>query len=103
MGCAVLANEPGRLLNLSNRAFIGSGDERLIGSVRAVGEPGTKVEVLAVARGPSLADDLPADYSGSVLADPKLTLVDLATREQEPKGVNVHISYLTSDLFSIGV
>ena len=82
MGCAALASEPGRLLNLSNRAFIGTGDERLIGSVRAVGEPGTQVEVLVVARGPSLADDLPADYTGNVLADPRLTLVELATREE---------------------
>ena len=73
---------PGRWFNLSNRAFIGKGDERLIGSVRAVGEPGAQVEVLAVARGPSLMDDLPADYTGMVLADPKLTLVDLATREE---------------------
>ncbi len=81
MGCAALANDPGRLLNLSNRAFVGTGDERLIGSVRAVGEPGTQVEVLVVGRGPSLADDLP-DYTGNVLADPRLTLVDLATREE---------------------
>ena len=82
MGCAALAGDPGRLLNLSNRAFIGTGDERLIGSVRAVGEPGTQVEVLVVARGPSLADDLPADYTGNVLEDPRLTLVELATREE---------------------
>ncbi len=54
----------------------------MIGSVKAVGEPGTQVEVLAVARGPSLVDYLPADYMGDVLADPKLTLVDLATREE---------------------
>ena len=83
MGCAVFASDPGRLLNLSNRAYIGTGDERLIGSVRAVGEPGTQVEVLAVARGPSLADDLPADYTGNVLGDPKLTLVELATRGRD--------------------
>ncbi len=82
IGCAISANDTGRLLNLSNRAYIGTGDERLIGSVRAVGEPGTQVEVLAVARGPSLADALPADYTGNVLTDPKLTLVDLATREE---------------------
>ena len=77
-----MASDPGRLLNLSNRSFVGTGDERLIGSVRAVGEPGTQVEVLVVARGPSLADDMPADYTGDVLADPKLTLVDLETREE---------------------
>ncbi len=82
MGSAALASDPGRLLNLSNRSFVGTGDERLIGSVRAVGEPGTQVEVLVVARGPSLADDMPADYTGDVLADPKLTLVDLETREE---------------------
>ena len=83
MGCAALASDPGRLLNLSNRAFVGNGDERLIGSVRAVGEPGTQVEVLVVGRGPSLADaDDLADYTGNVLADPRMTLVNLATREE---------------------
>ncbi len=71
-----------RLRNLSNRAIVGTGHERLIGSAIATGEPGTQVEVLVVVRGPSLAEHLPADYTGNVLADPMVTLVDLETREE---------------------
>ena len=70
-----------RLRNLSNRAIVGTGDERLIGSARAVDAPGTQVEVLVVVRGPSLAPDLP-DYTGNLLADPMITLIDLATMEE---------------------
>ena len=69
-----------RIRNLSNRAVVGTGHERLIGSATAVGEPGTQVEVLVLVRGPSLA--LPSDYTGNVLADPKITLVNLETGEQ---------------------
>ena len=67
-----------RLRNLSNRASVGTGDERLIGSARAHDDPGTQVEVLVVVRGPSLAAQLP-NYTGDLLADPKITLVDPGT------------------------
>ena len=70
-----------RLRNLSNRASVGTGDERLIGSARAIADPGTQVEVLVVVRGPSLAAQLP-DYTGNVLADPMITLIDLGTMEE---------------------
>ena len=70
-----------RLRNLSNRASVGTGDERLIGSARAMADPGTQVEVLVVVRGPSLAAQL-QDYTGNLLADPKITLIDLGTMEE---------------------
>ena len=68
-----------RLGNMSNRALVGLDHERLIGSAMTTGD--SPVEVLVVARGSSLADALP-DYTGDVLTDPKLTLVDLATKEE---------------------
>ena len=68
-----------RFFNLSNRAIVGTGDERLIGSATAVGETGTQVEVLVVVRGPSLAAQLP-NYTGNLLADPKITLVNYSIR-----------------------
>ena len=67
-----------RLRNLSNRAVVGTGDEVLIGSAIAVGEPGTQVEVLVLVRGPSLATALP---NANLLADPKITIKDPATQE----------------------
>ena len=70
-----------RFFNLSNRAIVRAGDERLIGSATAVGESGSQVEVLVVVRGPSLAPSLP-NYTGNLLADPMITLVNLATREE---------------------
>ena len=78
-GCAALANDPGRLLNLSNRAWVGVGHERLIGSAITTGE--LPMKVLVVVRGPSLADALPADFTGNVLADvpaPMVTFLELA-------------------------
>ncbi|MBC9867161.1 MAG: hypothetical protein F7B06_03235 [Opitutae bacterium] len=75
MGCATFANDPGRLLNLSNRAWVGVGHERLIGSAITTGD--YPMKVLVVARGPSLADKMPADFTGNVLEDPMVTFLEL--------------------------
>ena len=75
MGSTVLANDPGRLLNLSNRAWVGVGHERLIGSAITTGE--LPMKVLVVVRGPSLADALPGDYTGNMLEDPMVTFFEL--------------------------
>ena len=76
MGCTALANDPGRLLNLSNRAWVGTGHERLIGSAITTGD--LPMEVLVVVRGPSLANTLrDAGYTGNVLADPVVTFIEI--------------------------
>ncbi len=75
MGCATFANDPGRLLNLSNRAWVGVEHERLIGSAITTGE--SPMKVLVVVRGPSLANALPADFTGNVLADPMVTFLEI--------------------------
>lgn len=75
MGSTALANDPGRLLNLSNRAWVGVGHERLIGSAITTGE--LPMKVLVVVRGPSLANALPADFTGNVLEDPMVSFFEL--------------------------
>ncbi len=77
-----MANDPGRLLNLSNRAWVGVGHERLIGSAITTGE--LPMKVLVVVRGPSLEDEFPADFTGNVLADPMVTFFELP---QDSNGV----------------
>lgn len=63
----------GRLVNVSTRAFVGTGEQVLIGGF-FVGSPGPK-QVLVRVRGPSLAQfNVPGP-----LADPELELVNQAT------------------------
>ena len=71
-----------RLRNLSNRALVGAGHDRLIGSAITIGDPDTQVEVLVVAKGPSLAASFPSDYTGTFLADPMMTLRNLTTHAE---------------------
>lgn len=62
-----------RLLNISTRGFVGTGDDVMIGGVIITGE--SAATVLFRARGPSLAS-ADANLAGQVIADPTMQLFD---------------------------